>query len=165
MFKSSFADPAKLKNLIVIFLWMPQIQLQEAMGLAKYSIKEIADIAFRGLLQRALPGGSIKGLRAHVARDVPPLPAPPDCTKQCQHRANPYAIVGIERTPSVHHSSSPNKTGAPDIISITPSPALLHQPAADNVMPAKTLTSSVKTKTNKCKLYNRNCYLKNRHVS
>jgi hypothetical protein len=115
MFKSSSVDPTKPKKLIVIFLWMPQIQLREAMGLAKYSIEEIADVAFCRFLQCALSGGSFKGLRAHIARDVPPLPAPPDCTKQCQHRANPNTIIGIERTPFVQHSSSPwldGKTGS-----------------------------------------------------
>jgi hypothetical protein len=64
MFRSSSANPAKLKKLIAIFLWMPQIQLQEAMELAKYSDKEIANVTFHRFLQCALPGGSLKGLRA-----------------------------------------------------------------------------------------------------
>jgi hypothetical protein len=64
------ADPAKLKKLIVIFLWMPQIQLQETMQLAKYFDEEIADVAFCRFLQRALPGGSLKGLRVYIAGEV-----------------------------------------------------------------------------------------------
>lgn len=74
MFRSSSADPAKLKKLIKIFLRMPLLQLRDAMNLAKYSDEEIADVAFRRFLQRALPGRSLKGLRAHVAGDVPPQP-------------------------------------------------------------------------------------------
>jgi hypothetical protein len=81
MFRSSSADPAKLKNLIAIFLWMPQIQLQEARELAKYSDKDITDVAFCLFLQHALPGRSLKGLRAYVAGEVAPLLAPPVCSK------------------------------------------------------------------------------------
>ena len=75
MFRSTTADPAKLKKLKKIMIQAPTLQLRHAMKAANYSDEEIADIAFRRFLQRALPGGSMKGLRAGVdAR----LPAPPD---------------------------------------------------------------------------------------
>jgi hypothetical protein len=89
MFRSSSADPAKQNKLVKIFLLTPQIRLQDAMILAKYSNKEINDKAFCHFLQRTLPGNSLKGLKAHIAGAIPP---PPDCTQQCQKRA-------IERTP------------------------------------------------------------------
>ncbi len=53
------------------------------MELAKYSNKEIAGVAFRYFLQHALPGKSLKGLRAYVAGEVVLLLAPPDCSEQC----------------------------------------------------------------------------------
>ncbi len=147
--KSNLAQPAKLKKLIKICLWMPQILVPAAMKLAEFSNKEIANLSLcRSIqIQCTLPGRSLKGLRAHVARDVPPLLVPPDCTKLCQHCTNPNTIIGIERTPYVHHPSSPNMTCASDIVRIPPSLTLPHQPSADNVTPAKTLASSVTTAT------------------
>ena len=84
MFRSSSADPAKLKKLTNILLRMPLLQLRDAMNLAKYSDEEIADVAFRRFLQRALPGGSLKAFKAQTAGVVLP---PPDRTQRRQKRA------------------------------------------------------------------------------
>jgi hypothetical protein len=46
MFRASSADLAKQNKLMKIFLWTPQIQLRDAMILAKYSDEEIKDKAF-----------------------------------------------------------------------------------------------------------------------
>ncbi len=98
MFRSSFADPAKQNKLVKIFLRSPQIRLQDAMILAKYSNKEIEDKAFCHFLQRTLPGGSLKGLKAHIAGVVL---LPLDCTQQCHKRA-------IEHTPPLVEGTSPD---------------------------------------------------------
>ncbi len=162
MSKSNLADLAKLKKLIKICLRMPQILVSAAMKLAEYSNEEIAILSLRRFIQHALPGGSLKGLRVHVARDVPPLPAPPDRTKQHQHCVNPNAIIGIKYTPSIHHPYARDVTRALDVVGITPPPVLPHQPSANMVMPDKKLALSVTTATKKRKLYNQNYYLKRR---
>ena len=99
MFRSTTADPAKLKKLKKIMIQAPTLQLRHAMKAASYSDEEIADIAFRHFLQQALPGGSMKGLRAGVdAR----LPAPPDRSLRRQSRAKLTVIASFERTsPSI----------------------------------------------------------------
>jgi hypothetical protein len=138
MFRSSLVVPAKLKKLIAICLWMPQIQLQETMKLAKYSNKEITDVAFHCFHQRAHPSRSLKGLRVHVAGDVQKLLASPDCTKQRQHCAVINTIIGVEPTPPLltlmpitkklclqPSSASPSLTLLPPL----PLPSTCHLPA------------------------------------
>jgi hypothetical protein len=161
MFRSTSANPAKLKNLTKIMLKTPNLQLRHAMKAANSSDDEIADIAFRRFLQGALPGGSIKGLRAHVAAG---LPAPPDCADRQHVRANPTAITSIERTPSIQHPTALNVPREP-VIGITPSPALphVHLPSADYaVMPvaaglSKRITTSKRTLYNKTHHLKKNC--------
>jgi hypothetical protein len=68
------------------------------MILAKYSDEDIEDKAFRRFLQRNLPSGSLKGLKAHIAGVVLP---PPDCTQRCHKRA-------IEHTPPLFEGTSPD---------------------------------------------------------
>jgi hypothetical protein len=46
MNRSVSADPARLKRLIEAYQQRPTAELQEAVFLAKYSAKEIADAAF-----------------------------------------------------------------------------------------------------------------------
>jgi hypothetical protein len=81
-------DSAKKKDFINIFLLMPESSVLNAMRQAKFTEEDIADVRLRRFLQRALPGGSIKGLKAYIARL---LPLPPDrCQRtpdhrQCQH--------------------------------------------------------------------------------
>jgi hypothetical protein len=146
MFKSSSANQAKLKKLIVIFLQMPQMQLRDAMKLAKYSNKEIADVAFRRFLQRALPGGSRKGLRVYVAEEVALLPAPPDCSKRC---LNCSINDNIERTPSVNPAANHQEY-------VLASANALPKPNPHNVSNVGTLVllSSTLATAKKCKQYN-----------
>jgi hypothetical protein len=80
MFRFSSANLAKQNKLVKIFLWTPQIRLQDVMILMKYSNEEIEDKAFCRFLQCTLPGGSLKGLKAHIAGVILP---PPDCTQRC----------------------------------------------------------------------------------
>jgi hypothetical protein len=98
MFRLSSANLAKQNKLVKIFLWTPQIRLQDAMILAKYSNEEIEDKAFHHFLRRTLPSGSLKRLKAHIAGVVLP---PPDCTQQCHKRA-------IECTPPLFEGTSPD---------------------------------------------------------
>jgi hypothetical protein len=110
MFRSSLADLANQNKLVKIFLQTPQIRLRDAMILAKYPNKEIEDKAFRCFLQRTLPGSSLKGLKAHIARVVSP---PPDCTQRCHKRA-------IEGTPPLFEGTSPNVDPVVDHVECAP---------------------------------------------
>ena len=67
-------DPAKKKEFINIFLLMPESSILNAMKQAKFTEEDIADLRMRRYLQRALPGGSIKGLQAYIAGLLPPPP-------------------------------------------------------------------------------------------
>jgi hypothetical protein len=67
-------DSAKKKELINIFLLMPETRVDDAMKKAKFTEEDIANLLLRCLLQRALPGGSIKGLKAYIAGLLLPLP-------------------------------------------------------------------------------------------
>ena len=60
-------DSAKKKEFINIFLLMPESSVLNAMKHAKFTEEDIADLRMRRFLQRALPGGSIKGLKAYIA--------------------------------------------------------------------------------------------------
>ncbi len=136
----------------------PNLQLRHAMKAANYSDDEIADIAFRCFLQRALPGGSIKGLREHVAAG---LPAPPDRADRQHVRANPTAITSIERTPSIQHPTALNVPREP-VIGITPSPALphVHLPSADDAVTPVAAGLSKRITASKRTLYNKTHHLK-----
>jgi hypothetical protein len=65
---------AKKKEFINIFLLMPESSVLNAMKQAKFTEEDIADLRMRRFLQRALPGGSIKGLKAYIAGLLPPPP-------------------------------------------------------------------------------------------
>jgi hypothetical protein len=67
MSRWSSVDPGKLNTLFKIFKWVPHLCVPDAMKLANYSDEEIADVVLRPTLQRALPGGSLNGLRVHIA--------------------------------------------------------------------------------------------------
>jgi hypothetical protein len=67
-------DSAKKKEFINIFLLVPESSVLNAMKQAKFTEEDIADLRMRRFLQRALPGGSIKGLKAYIAGLLPPPP-------------------------------------------------------------------------------------------
>ncbi len=65
-------DTAKKKEFINIFLLMPESSILNAMRQAKFTKEDIADLRMQRFLQRALPGGLIKGLRAYIAWNFHP---------------------------------------------------------------------------------------------
>ena len=69
-------DSAKKKEFINIFFLMPESSIINAMKQAKFTKEDIVDLRMRRFLQRALPGGSIKGLKAYIAGLLPPPPDP-----------------------------------------------------------------------------------------
>ena len=72
--KGPTVDLAKKQDFINIFLLMPESSVCSAMKRAQFTEEDIADLQMRRFLQRALPGGSIKGLKAHIAGLLPPPP-------------------------------------------------------------------------------------------
>jgi hypothetical protein len=67
-------DSAKKKKFVDIFLLMPETRVADAMRSAKFTEEDIANLTLRRFLQRALPGGSIQGLKAYVAGLLSPQP-------------------------------------------------------------------------------------------
>ena len=67
-------DPVKKQEFINIFLLMPETRVDDAMRKAEFTKKDISDLLLRRFLQRALPGGLIKGLKAYNARQRKPPP-------------------------------------------------------------------------------------------
>jgi hypothetical protein len=74
-------DSTKKREFINIFLLMPESSVLNAMRQATFTKEDIADLPLRRFLQRALPGGSIKGLKAYIDRQrskhPPHLPVDP----------------------------------------------------------------------------------------
>ncbi len=78
---------------------MPETDAADAMRSAKFTNEDIADLQMRHFLQRALPGGSIKGLKAYVAGLLHPMQLGDDAAIV----ANVEAIIAhVERTPPCH---------------------------------------------------------------
>jgi hypothetical protein len=76
-------DPAKKKKFLNFILQMPKLRVLDAMKLAMFSDEDIADLGLRRFLQRALPGGTVKAMKAHLGAFLPPKPLPPSRHNQC----------------------------------------------------------------------------------
>jgi hypothetical protein len=99
-------NPAMLKKFPNVMLQAPKLCVLDAMKLANFSDKDITDLSLRCFLQRSLPGGMIKAMKAHLAGLLPPKPPPPDCHNQHQKRSVDNSIVNVKRTPSAHGVST-----------------------------------------------------------
>jgi hypothetical protein len=80
-------DPAKKKKFLNFILQMPKLCVPDAMKLAMFSNEDIADLGLRRFLQRALSGGTVKAMKAHLGAFLPPKPPPPSCHDRCQKRS------------------------------------------------------------------------------
>jgi hypothetical protein len=89
-------DSAKKNKFVDIFLLMPETGVADAMRSAKFTEEDIADLRMRRFLQRALPGGLIKGLKAYVAGLLCPTRLVDDAAIVVNVEA---AIVHVEFTP------------------------------------------------------------------
>ena len=95
-------DSAKKKKFVDIFLLMPETRVADDMRSAKFTKEDIANLGMQRLLQRALPGGSIKGLKAYVAGLLLPQPR----HNQCPTRLVDDAIVNNVEADIVHVEDS-----------------------------------------------------------
>jgi hypothetical protein len=91
-------DSAKKNEFVNIFLLMPETGVTDAMRSAKFTNEDIADLRMRHFLHCALPGGSIKGLKAYVAGLLHPTRLVDNAAIVANVEA---AIVQVERTPPV----------------------------------------------------------------
>ena len=67
-------DKAMMKKVVSIYRRLPNIQLGEVMKLAGFGDDEINKTT-RRIIQRALPGGSLKAFRASIAANSTPAPS------------------------------------------------------------------------------------------
>jgi hypothetical protein len=94
-------DSAKKKEFINIFLLMPESSVLNAMKQAKFTKEDIADLQMQRFLQRALPGGSIKGLKAYIAGLLPPPPG------RCQRKPPTTAASPKDKVADRHQRKPP----------------------------------------------------------
>jgi hypothetical protein len=87
MKRSTSVDPDKLKKVIKPLLNLPALKVPQAMLLARFSDKEVADLSLRHFIQQSLPGKTLKGLKAHVSGPFLPPPLQPDCSERLCNRA------------------------------------------------------------------------------
>ncbi len=96
MDRSRSDDPDKLKKVIKTLLNMPDMKVPQAMLLARFSDKEVANLSLRRFIQRSLPGKTLKGLKVHVSGPLPSPPPQPDRGEQLCNRAIDDKAVRIE---------------------------------------------------------------------
>jgi hypothetical protein len=82
MDRSRSGNPDKLKKVIKTILNLPDMKVPQAMVLARFSNKEVANLSWRRIIQQSLPGKTVKGLKAHVLGPLPPPPPQPDCSER-----------------------------------------------------------------------------------
>ena len=123
-------DPEKQNKFVDILLMKPTTRVADAMRSAEFTEEDITDLQIRRFLQRALPGGSIKGLKAFVA-------GPCRSRQFCSSRplvdeaaivanVEEAAIVHVERTPPLTVNSIVNvepRTQCMTVSSVTQSAA------------------------------------------
>jgi hypothetical protein len=87
MDRSRSVDPDKLKEVIKTLLNMPDLKVPQAMLLARFSDKEVANLSLRWFIQQSPPGKTLKGLKVHVSGPHPPPPPQPDHGERLCNRA------------------------------------------------------------------------------
>jgi len=99
-------DPEKQNKFLDILLMKPTTRVADAMRSAEFTEEDITNFRIRRFLQRALPGGSIKGLKAFVAG--------PHCSRRFRSSrplVDKAAIVAnVEEAAIVHVKHTPPLT-------------------------------------------------------
>ena len=107
---------AKKKKFVDIFLLMPETRVADAMRSAKFTEEDIPNLTMRRFLQRALPGGSIQGLKAYVAGLLLPQP----CHNQRPTRLVDDAIVNNVEADIVHVEDSNSPVTVNSVVNVEP---------------------------------------------
>jgi hypothetical protein len=130
------------------------------MRMAKFLDDDIADLSLRRFLQRALPGGTVNAMKAHLTGLLLPQPPPSDCNNRHKKRLiDNVTILNNKCTPSVDMTAASDV--APPAIGTTLSP-LPPQPNTNEEMPAA-LSMAVEA-VSRCKHQDHAYYLKKRRV-
>jgi hypothetical protein len=119
-------DPAKKMKFLNFILQMPKLRVPDAMKLAMFSDKDIADTSLRRFLQCALPGGTVKAMKAHLGDLLPPNPPPPDRHDRQQKRSVDD-LLSMATEPAVNDLLS-NKMD--QLVAAATKPATRGRPAA-----------------------------------
>ncbi len=114
-------DSAKKKTFVDIFLLLPETRVTDSMRSAKFTKWDIANLTMWHFLQRALPGGSIQGLKADVAGLLSPQP----CHNRRPTRSVDDAIVNNVEADIIHIGEDSNTPVAVNsIVNIEPRTAV-----------------------------------------
>jgi hypothetical protein len=109
-------DSAKKKKFVDIFLLMPETSVADAMRSAKFTEEDIPNLTMRRFLQRALPGGSIQGLKAYVAGLLLPQP----CHDRRPTRLVDDAIINNVEADIVHVEDSNSPVTVNSVVNVEP---------------------------------------------
>jgi hypothetical protein len=156
-------DPELKKQFIKVFLMSPHSTVINAMRQANFTEENIANIKMRHYLQRALPGGPIKGMKAKILGLNPPSP---DRRQRRQH------------TPPPNLPNDPASNAAPakeilDLHQCKPPHHLHVDPAAMDAPPKEVVINDATvvlsllpgTARKKCKIWNISYYKKKKKTS
>jgi hypothetical protein len=156
MERSRFVDPDKLKKVIKTLLNLPDMKVPQAMLLARFSNKEVANLFLHRFIRQSFPGKKVKGLKAHVSGPLPPPPPQADCSE--------WLCNSVIDDDTIYIKEGSCATGigtCKRVIVVMPSP-LLPLPLAlakpQGRPPSSVSASMVAVK--KCKKWDRSYYLK-----
>jgi hypothetical protein len=101
MERSRSVDLDKLKKVIKTLINLPDLKVPQAMLLARFSNKEVANLSLHHFIWQSLPGKTVKGLKAHVLSPPPPPLLQPDCSERlCNCTIDNAAILIEEGSPA-----------------------------------------------------------------
>ncbi len=145
MVRLSSVNPAKLKDVINTLIKWPELKVRQAMLLTHFSDEEVANLSLHCFIQQFLPSKMLKGLKAHVAEPLPPLPTQPDCTKRLQKCIIDTKGIRVKEGPSAAGVGACER-----VMALTPFPFLPWPPpaASSQGLPS---SGAASTATNKWK--------------
>jgi hypothetical protein len=63
------------------------MKVPQAMLLARFFNKKVANLSLCRYIRKSLPGKTVKSFIAHVSSPLPPPPSQPDCSERLRNRA------------------------------------------------------------------------------
>ena len=117
MVRSSSVDPAKVKTVIKFLVKRLAMKVLQAMRLIKFSNKVVDNLSLRCFIQQSLPGKTVKGMKAHVSRLLPPPPMQPDQAERLCNRTIDVIGVCTQEGPSFAGLGT-----CEHVMALTPSP-------------------------------------------
>jgi hypothetical protein len=156
MDRSRSVDPDKLKKVIKTLLNMPDLKVPQAILLARFSNKEVANLSLCWFIQQSLPCKTLKGLKAHVLGPLPPPPPQPDLGERLCNRAIDDNAVRIKEGSHATGIVACERAILATPPPLPPLPLALARPQGQPPSLVSTSTAAVKKRKN----WNRAYYLK-----